>query len=298
MCDDIVYSNQGMIRAPGGYVWFGIYGEGPKAPLVAVHGGPGAPHDYLIPFMKELADQDSRPVVFYDQLGCGRSQRPRDTALWTVERYRDELLTVIDVLGLGSFHLWGHSWGTQLALNSAATRPRPPALLTLTLASPIINIPAYRSDLRELLVRQPRWVQDGIAQNPPESEAYQKALSAFYAEHLHALDPLPECWRDSFAQPQFGREPYQTMIGADELNYTGNLTHRDDSKLLLEVDAPVWLACGRKDVATPARCREHHERTPGSAMTVFENSSHAFFDEERPACLEATRDFLGRHEKN
>jgi len=64
---------EGFILVRGGRVWYQVLGGGSGLPLVILHGGPRFPHDYLEP-LGALADE--RPVVFYDQLGCGRSDRP------------------------------------------------------------------------------------------------------------------------------------------------------------------------------------------------------------------------------
>ena len=51
------------------------------------------------------------PVVFYDQLGCGKSDHPDDLALWIMDTFVEEIGAVRDALGLDRFHLLGHSWG-------------------------------------------------------------------------------------------------------------------------------------------------------------------------------------------
>jgi len=71
-----------MLPVPGGKVFFRTEGSG-GIPLLCLHGGPGMSHDYIAT-LADLADE--RMVVFYDQLGCGRSDRPDDPSLWTVER--------------------------------------------------------------------------------------------------------------------------------------------------------------------------------------------------------------------
>jgi pimeloyl-ACP methyl ester carboxylesterase len=69
-------TTEGYIEVPGGQVWYRIAGtDRPGIPVLCLHGGPGMPHDYLEP-LEDLAS--SRPVIFYDQLGCGRSDRPAD----------------------------------------------------------------------------------------------------------------------------------------------------------------------------------------------------------------------------
>src|SRR5262249_45082275 len=89
---------EGFIEGPGGRVWYRIAGtDRPGIPVLCLHGGPGMPHDYLEP-LEDLASR--RPVIFYDQLGCGRSDRPADDSLWTTDRFVEELAVVRAALGL------------------------------------------------------------------------------------------------------------------------------------------------------------------------------------------------------
>ena len=65
---------EGYLDVPGGKVWYRAVGDNAEAtPLLCLHGGPGFTHYYLEP-LEALADR--RRVIFYDQLGCGRSDRP------------------------------------------------------------------------------------------------------------------------------------------------------------------------------------------------------------------------------
>ena len=98
---------EGYVTVPGGHVWYQVVGaDRPGVPLLCLHGGPGMPHDYLEP-LADLAA--SRPVIFYDQLGCGRSDRPADDSLWTTDRFVEELAVVHATLGLERPHLFGNS---------------------------------------------------------------------------------------------------------------------------------------------------------------------------------------------
>src|SRR5690349_4700152 len=102
---------EGYINVEGGKVWYRLVGSGSKPPLVCLHGGPGVPHDYLAP-LEPLAKD--RPVLFYDQLGCGKSDRPTGDQYWTIEHYVKELKQVRAALGIKSCYLYGHSWGSIL----------------------------------------------------------------------------------------------------------------------------------------------------------------------------------------
>src|SRR5688500_18581791 len=112
--------DEGTISVDGYKVWYRTVGDG-GIPLLTLHGGPGAGHDYLEP-LEGLADE--RAVVFYDQLGCGKSDQPDDTSLWRIERFASEIDTVRDALGLERIHLLGHSWGGWLAIEYMLTQPK------------------------------------------------------------------------------------------------------------------------------------------------------------------------------
>jgi L-proline amide hydrolase len=111
--------------------WFRVTGElrsndpGAPTPVVVLHGGPGATHDYLLS-IAELA-QDGRAVVHYDQLGNGRSTHfpDRGADFWTVELFVRELHNLLDALGIGArHHVLGQSWGGFLAQEYAFTDRR------------------------------------------------------------------------------------------------------------------------------------------------------------------------------
>ncbi len=98
---------EGGIEVDGHQVWYRRIGEG-GVPLLLLHGGPGAGHDDLEP-LAGLAE--NRAVIFYDQLGCGRSDQPHDPLLWRIERFVREVDRVRAALGLDRVHILGQSWG-------------------------------------------------------------------------------------------------------------------------------------------------------------------------------------------
>ena len=118
-------STEGTVAFRGFRTWYRVEGDlaasGEKLPLLVLHGGPGFPHDYLED-LAALAD-DGRPVVFYDQLGCGKSDHPDDPGLWVMSTFVEEVGAVRAALGLDRIHLLGHSWGGWLALEYALGRP-------------------------------------------------------------------------------------------------------------------------------------------------------------------------------
>jgi proline-specific peptidase len=103
--------SEGTVPFRGYSTWYQVVGELPatrgKLPLLVLHGGPGVPHDYLQD-LSGLANE-GRAVVFYDQIGCGKSDHPDDPALWFIDTFVDEVAAVRDALDLDQVHLFGHS---------------------------------------------------------------------------------------------------------------------------------------------------------------------------------------------
>src|SRR5919204_5403359 len=113
-------AHEGYVDFRGYRTWYRIVGDRDvgAVPLLALHGGPGSTHHYFAP-LERLADE--RPVVLYDQLGCGSSDRPTDID-WSIDVFRDEVVAVREQLGLARIHLLGTSWGGMLALEHALAR--------------------------------------------------------------------------------------------------------------------------------------------------------------------------------
>src|SRR4030066_322631 len=99
-------SQDGYIPVTGGRLWYRMMGNVPGIPLLTLHGGPGAGSGYFEPL---IALADERPVILYDQLGGGKSDRPDNLTLWSLDRFVEELTQVCTGLNLGRFHLFGHS---------------------------------------------------------------------------------------------------------------------------------------------------------------------------------------------
>ena len=125
-----------MVPVRGGRIYVRVNGrlDGPKAPLVMVHGGPGSSHAGFIP---ALPLADDRAVILYDQLDNGRSDAPNDPFNWTVERFVSEIDAIRAALNLRQFHLLGQSWGGTVVNEYAARRPA--GLKSLILSSPLIS---------------------------------------------------------------------------------------------------------------------------------------------------------------
>ena len=150
--------DEGLVPVPGGRVHWRRFGGGSGLPVLMVHGGPGLTSRYL-DRLAGLADE--RPVFTWDQLECGRSDRPHDRALWVLERFVDELDAVRNALTPGPVHVLGHSWGATLAIEWLVAR-RPVNVASVVFASPCLDTPRWIRDTRQLIAGLSAEAQEAI----------------------------------------------------------------------------------------------------------------------------------------
>ncbi len=280
---------EGYVNVPGGRVWYRIVGGGTRTPLLVLHGGPGAPSYYLNPLAK-LGDE--RPVVFYDQLGAGRADKPADVTLWRVERFVEELAELRRALRLEQVHILGHSWGTMLATDYMLTKPA--GVRSLILASPALSVSRWLKDAETLKRTLPESVQDAIARHESagtfNSPEYQSAMMEYYKRYLCRRDPWPDDVNKTFAE--LGQSVYGTMWGPSEFTATGSLRSYERAEQLKILNLPVLFTAGRYDEATPATTEYYRSLVPGARLRIFENSAHLTMQDEPDAYVEAIREFL------
>jgi proline-specific peptidase len=291
-----VTAAEGFIEVPGGKVWYRSVGEqsNNRAPLLCLHGGPGFTHYYLEP-LEALADR--RQVIFYDQLGCGRSERPDDLSLWTVERFVEEVAQVRAALGLERLHLFGSSWGGMLAMQYVLDRQ--PELESLTLCGSPASMIRWVSDCEELLAEESaetrRVIREHEAAGFTACPEYQAAILGFYRKHVCRLDPWPAGFERSFAEA--GYQVYNTMNGPSEFTVTGTLKTWDIMDRLAEIRVPTLLVGGRYDECTPGHLADMHQRIPGSQLRTIEDASHLCFAEQPAEFTALANDFLDRTDR-
>ncbi len=284
-------AEEGTIRLKNGYrIWYRRVGAGDATPLLTLHGGPGSGHDYLEPLEKLAKD---RPVVFYDQLGCGKSDQPADPTLWKMERFVGEIDEVREALGLRKIHLFGQSWGGMLAIEYMLGRPQ--GVASLVLADSCASVPQLRKELERLKSELPpetvatlnRFEATGDFQAPE----YRAAVAEFYKQHVCRLPALPDYLLRSAGNLK-NNPVYKTMNGPNELVVSGNLKDWDRTNRLLEIRVPTLVLSGRYDEITPACSETIHRGIAGSRLAVFEKSSHTPHIEEQGRYLELLSRFL------
>lgn len=281
--------SEGFIDVSGGRIWYRIVGGGSGTPLLLLHGGPGVPSVYLKP-LEALADE--RPVVFYDQLGSGQSNRPKDNSLWTVQRFVEGVGQVRKALGLNQIHLYGHSWGSMLAASYMLTRPS--GVRSLILASAPMSIPRYARDARDLLTTLPAATRTAIETHERngsfDSPEYQAAMMEFYKRYLARRQPWSAEIEKAFAE--LNPDVYVYMQGPSEFTITGTIKDYDVTGRLKDITVPTLFTAGEYDEVRPESVRFYQSLVPGSRLAVIENAAHLTMQDEPERYVQVLREFL------
>ncbi|MBI4202006.1 MAG: proline iminopeptidase-family hydrolase [Chloroflexi bacterium] len=287
---------EGFVPVPGGKVWYRMTGSGNGVPLLTFHGGPGAGHDYLEP-LEALADD--RPVILYDQLGCGNSDKPDDVSLWRIERYVEEVAALRKALSLDRVFLYGHSWGGILAIEYMMGAPA--GVVGLILGSSVASAAQYARETAVLKAQlSPETVailRKHEAVGDYHNPEYEEAMMEFYTRHVCRLDPWPEPLMRTLNNVMSNPAAYETMQGPNEFTINGNLKEWDRTERLGEIWVPTLVTVGRYDEITLNCAETLHRGIPGSELVVFENSAHMAMLEETARYLEVLRQFIGRVER-
>ncbi|KZT08023.1 proline-specific peptidase [Laetiporus sulphureus 93-53] len=279
--------------------WYKVYGDLKSGvrPLVTLHGGPGIPHQYLLPHI-DLCKLYSIPVVFYDQIGCGESthlpDKPKE--FWRMDLFLDELENLVARLGIqNNFDVLGHSAGGRLAASLACYR-HPPGLKRLVIFSSPASMKFWVDGCRSLLAQLPEDVQDVIRKHEEagttDDPEYQKATGVFFARHVCRIDPQPQDLQTALAAMAAEPTVYRTMNGPSEWCVTGpnkDWTIIDD---LHRITTPTLLINGAYDEATDLCVSPYFRGIAKVKWVKFANSSHLACFEERERYMQVVADFL------
>ena len=291
-CQNFV-PQEGYINVIGGRIWYKIVGEGSEIPLLIIHGGPGARSCVFINGYSLLSDE--RPVVFYDQLGSGRSDRPTDTTLWQLPRFVDEIEKLRKVLQLDELHILGSSWGASILIEYMVTK-NPGGVKSIIFKSPLLSTPVWIDDTKILLTQLPSNLQDTIkkyeALKTYNAPAYLAATDSFYSRfltisHWPAISP-PEC--DSVLG--FNEDIYNYMWGPTEFNATSTLKNFDRTSDLHKINQPILFLAGQHDEARPETMYKFKELTNNSKVVIIENSGHNCITDQPKQTVKGIRNFL------
>ena len=289
---------EGYIDVEGGKIWYKIIGEGNGVPLLILHGGPGSRSCSMIPGFSLLGDE--RPIIFYDQLGSGNSERPTDTTLWNTARFVDEIDYLRKKLNLKELHILGHSCGSTFLIEYMITK-KPEGVKSVIFSSPMISTPDWIADAKLLLSQMPSNIQDTINKfeilKNYSSPAYLAATDSFYARHL-----IRKSWPYKSVECEnvgsFNEQVYNYMWGPTEFTATGTLIDFDRTADLEKIEEPILFVTGEYDEARPETMYKYQKMSQNASVKIIGDAAHMTMIDQPKKMAEVVGNFLRSIDSN
>jgi proline iminopeptidase len=296
----ILKIDEGFVDANGVLIYYKTFGKG--QPLFIVHGGPGASHDYFLPYILPLARTNK--LIFIDERGSGRSQKVDNVAEYTVDNMVEDVELVRQALNLGQINLLGHSYGGVLA--QAYALKYQSNLSHLILCSTFhstkkmndVFIEIKSKMAPELRARIDKMEKEGLfghgldyEKNRYTSEYMIAAWGEGYFPYLYQNHPDPNY--DPIAGGNTSWDLYREMWGSHgEYIIDGNLKSIDYTNQLASIKVPTLITVGDNDECAPSLSKEMNERIPESKLVIFPRSGHMTFVDQPALFISAVNEFL------
>jgi proline iminopeptidase len=274
------------IKTPVGdfKVWTKRFGNNPKIKVLLLHGGPAFTHEYLEVF-ESFFPKEGIEFYEYDQLGSYYSDQPKDSSLWTTERFVDEVEQVRKALGLShdNFYLYGSSWGGILAMEYALKYQE--NLKGLIISNMMSSAPEYGKYADNVLAKQldPKIlaeVRNLEAKNDYKNPRYMDLLmNNYYNQHICRVEwpePLVRCFKHA------NEEIYTMMQGPSEFGVGGRLKNWDRSADLKNIKVPTLAIGGKYDTMDPEHMKWMSSQVQNGSYLYCPNGSHlSMYDDQQ-----------------
>ncbi|RFU24394.1 hypothetical protein B7463_g11939, partial [Scytalidium lignicola] len=283
--------------------WYQIFGDlsNGKTPVVAIHGGPGLSHHYMDD-VQELNPKHDIPVIFYDQIGNGRSthlpEKAGDTSFWTEQLFHDELTNLVKKLGIeDNYSLLGHSWGGMMGSTFAAKRPEGLKKLVLSNAPASITgwSEAYVSYKKLMPTELQEALDKGIATQNFTSPEYENALGEFYGRFMCTVVPWPKSLVTSFEQAKNDPTVAMTMLGPNEFETQGSLKTWSAVDAAKHINVPTLVINGMNEGASDESIKPFLDDIPNVKWVKFKKSTHCPIYEEPETYIQVIAEFLSEN---
>ncbi len=280
-------------------VWTKRFGNNPRIKILLLHGGPATGHEYMECFESFFPKQGFE-FYEYDQLGAPYSDQPKDTSLWTVDRYVDEVEQVRKAIGAdqSNFYILGNSWGGILGMEYALKYQE--HLKGLIIADMMASCPEYGKYADEVLAKQmdPKVlaeVRDIEAKKDFSNPRYMELLIPnFYKQHLCSLAEWPDAVNRSFAHSQMEVPStiYTIMQGPSEFGIAGRLANWDIKDRLKEIKVPTLMVGAKYDTMDPKAMEEQSKMVQHGRYLYCPNGSHLCMWDDQKVFMNGVIQFI------
>ncbi|AKP67448.1 proline iminopeptidase [Companilactobacillus ginsenosidimutans] len=266
-------------------------------PLLLLHGGPGSTHNYFEVF-DQLSESTGRPIVMYDQLGCGKSSIPDDDSLWKADTWVSELQALREYLGLSEMHLLGQSWGGMLAIiymidhNSSGVK-------SLILSSTLSSAKLWAQEQHRMIKFMSETDQQAIANAEASGDFTQSEYLQANEKYMieHAAGPITPGSPEFLRRPKIsGERSYEVAWGPNEYNPTGTLNDYEYTDRLKNIIVPTLITSGTNDLCTPLIAKTMNDNISNVQWKLFPHSRHMAFIDETENYMKLMTNWLNTNE--
>ena len=276
-------------------VWTKQIGNNPTTKVLLLNGGPGCTHEYFECFESFLL-KESIEFIYYDQLACGNSDNPKDTSLFNLPRYVEEVeqLRIALHLDKTNFYLFGHSWGGILAMQYALKYQS--NLKGLIISNMMASCPKYGKYADDVLAKQINAnVLDTIRtiekQGDFKNPKYMQLLQTnYYSQHICRLPEYPEPVSRSFNK--MNNDLYTIMQGPSEFGISGKLTNWDVSDELKNINVPTLVIGATYDTMDPKYMEWMSKEIPKAQFLLCDKGSHMCMYDDQQTYMKGLIKFL------
>ncbi|HEY2117375.1 MAG TPA: alpha/beta hydrolase [Candidatus Angelobacter sp.] len=264
------------------YETFGA--KGTALPIIAVNGGPGLSHAYMMQNDLWQRIGRNRFVVLYDQRGTGGSKRMQNSASQSMDAQIADLDAVRQALGLDKFALLGDSYGGLVAMAYAAAHPEHVAKLILS-DSPG---PSWHDIVHLLPEVFPDIQEQGAQEEKKLGATTEAAARAGLRNHFRMIFYSPEK-REAYMN-RMGDLGFEPAVGDAVEKATADL---DLTPKLAGFRFPALVINGRYDMnVAPLTAWRLAHAISGAKVVFFEQSGHLPAYEEPEKYIEVLEKFL------
>lgn len=290
----MIPDRDGHLRVRNRRLYYRRVGERVRGTVLVLHGGPGLTHEYLTP-LADLAGVGYE-VVFYDQLGCGRSERPASYRDYTIRAGADDADQLRRQLNLGRVHLFGHSYGGALALEAAVRHPR--AWRSLVVSSGFASMRTLWKGLRRRVsqlspANRRAWLRaDRTGATTLASLRANEEFRRRFTEHMENR-PFEVTMTFQHANGRITKAMgLEAPREYDDGFVRGTLAGWDITPKLPKIRLPTLITVGQFDHVTPECAREIQRAIRHSRLIVGRGEGHLPFFENRDQYISLLRNFL------